>query len=89
MLGLTRHEPHVETACCPPAGPSCSSPTAWSRTAAVHLDDNLEKLRGAALRAADADVEAFANQVMSLFGSSEDDVAMIVVAPDGLAERAC
>ena len=29
------------------------------------LDDNLEKLRGAAAAAADADVEAFANQVMA------------------------
>ena len=45
----------------------------------VILDDNLEKLRATALRAADADVEDFANQVMSAFGPSEDDVAMIVL----------
>ncbi len=85
MLGLTRHEPHVETASLPAAAPFCSSPTDWSRIGAVHLDDNLEKLRVAALRAADADVEAFANRVMSAFGSSEDDVAMIVAVQDGLA----
>jgi hypothetical protein len=43
------------------------------------LDVNLEKLREVALQAADADVESFANQVMSVFGSSEDDVAMIAL----------
>ena len=36
-----------------------------------------------ALQAADADVEAFANQVMSVLGSSEDDVAMIVARRTG------
>ena len=35
----------------------------------VLLDDNLEKLRAAAAEAAGDDVEAFANHVMSLFGS--------------------
>jgi hypothetical protein len=45
----------------------------------IMLDANLEKLRAAGLQAADADVEAFANQVMTVFGPSEDDVAMIVL----------
>jgi hypothetical protein len=45
----------------------------------VLLDDNLEKLRAVAAEAADRDIEAFANHVMSLFGPSEDDVAMIAV----------
>jgi hypothetical protein len=45
----------------------------------VLLDDNLEKLRAVAAGAADRDIEAFANHVMSLFGPSEDDVAMIAV----------
>jgi hypothetical protein len=35
------------------------------------------------MQAADADVEAFANQVMSALGSSEDDVAMIVARRTG------
>jgi hypothetical protein len=43
------------------------------------LDANLEKLRAAGLEAADDDVEAFANRVMTVFGPSEDDVAMIVL----------
>jgi serine phosphatase RsbU (regulator of sigma subunit) len=50
---------------------------------AVNLVDNLEKLRVVALQAADADVEAFANRVMSALGSSEDDVAMIVARRTG------
>ena len=36
-----------------------------------------------ALQAAEADVEAFANQIMALFGSREDDVAMIVLRRTG------
>jgi serine phosphatase RsbU (regulator of sigma subunit) len=78
MLGLTRHEPHVETASLPVGGTVLLFTDGLVEDRAVNLDDNLEKLRGAALRAAKADVEAFANQVMSAFGSSEDDVAMIV-----------
>ncbi|MGH9304745.1 MAG: fused response regulator/phosphatase, partial [Acidimicrobiales bacterium] len=49
----------------------------------VLLDDNLEKLRAAAAEAADADVEAFANHVIALFGTSEDDVALIAVRRTG------
>jgi hypothetical protein len=45
----------------------------------VLLDDNLEKLRRVAAEAAQQDVEAFANQVMALFGPKEDDIAMIVL----------
>src|ERR1700749_3196519 len=75
MLGLTRHDPHVETASLPARGTVLLFTDGLVEDRAVHLDDNLEKLRVAALRAADADVEAFANRVMSVFGSSEDDVA--------------
>ena len=49
----------------------------------IFLDTNLEILRAAAAEAADADVEAFANHVMSLFGPREDDVAMIVLRRNG------
>ena len=83
MLGLTRHEPHVETASLPAGGTVLLFTDGLVEDRAVDLDDNLEKLRVAALQAADADVEAFANQVMSAFGSSEDDVAMIVRAGPG------
>jgi hypothetical protein len=45
----------------------------------VVIDENLEKLRLAAEPGAGAGLEAFANHVIALFGSSEDDVAMIAL----------
>jgi hypothetical protein len=45
----------------------------------VFLDVNLEKLREAAQQAGPADVEAFSNHLMSVFGPREDDVAMIAL----------
>ena len=45
----------------------------------VFLDDNLEKLRMAAAEASAAEIEAFANHLMSVFGPREDDVAMIAL----------
>jgi serine phosphatase RsbU (regulator of sigma subunit)/CheY-like chemotaxis protein len=79
MLGLTRHEPHVEKAILPVGGTILLFTDGLVEDRRVLLDDNLEKLRAAAAEAAGADVEAFANQMMSLFGPSEDDVAMIAV----------
>ena len=83
MLGLTRHDPHVETASLPAGGTLLLFTDGLVEDRAVNLDDNLEKLRVVALQAADADVEAFANRVMSALGSSEDDVAMIVARRTG------
>ena len=79
MLGLVRHEPHVETAFLPVGGTALLFTDGLVEDRRVLLDDNLEKLRVAAAEAAGEDVEAFANHVMSLFGPGEDDVAMIVV----------
>ena len=45
----------------------------------IFLDDNLEKLRVAAQEVSAADVEAFSNHLMSIFGPREDDVAMVAV----------
>jgi DNA-binding response OmpR family regulator len=77
MLGLTRHEPHTETAVLPPGGTVLLFTDGLVEDRTIMLDVNLEKLRATALQAAGADVEAFANQVMAVFGPSEDDVAMI------------
>jgi serine phosphatase RsbU (regulator of sigma subunit)/DNA-binding response OmpR family regulator len=79
MLGLTRHEPHVETAALSVGGTVLLFTDGLVEDRTVLLDDNLEKLRAAGAEAAGTDVEAFANQVMALFGTSEDDVAMIAV----------
>jgi DNA-binding response OmpR family regulator/serine phosphatase RsbU (regulator of sigma subunit) len=79
MLGLSRHEPHVETAFLPADGTALLFTDGLVEDRQVLIDDNLEELRAAALQAAEADVEAFANHVLTLFGSSEDDVALIAL----------
>jgi serine phosphatase RsbU (regulator of sigma subunit) len=79
MLGLTRHQPHTETAVLPAGGTILLFTDGLVEDRKVMLDVNLEKLRATAEQAADGDVEAFANQVMSVFGPSEDDVAMIAL----------
>ena len=79
MLGLTLHEPHLESAVLSAGGTGLLFTDGLVEDRRVLLDDNLEKLRVAAAEAAAHDVEAFANHVMSLFGPSEDDVAMIAV----------
>ncbi len=79
MLGLARHEPHVETAMLAAGGTALLFTDGLVEDRTVLLDDNLEKLRLAAGEADGRAVEAFANQVLSLFGPREDDVAMIAI----------
>ena len=79
MLGLARHEPHVETAALAAGGTALLFTDGLVEDRTVLLDDNLEKLRAAAAEAAGRDVESFANHVLSLFGPREDDVAMIAI----------
>jgi serine phosphatase RsbU (regulator of sigma subunit) len=79
MLGLSRHEPHAETAFLPVGGTALLFTDGLVEDRRVLLDDNLEKLRLGALQAAETDVEALANSVLALFGSYEDDVAMVVL----------
>ena len=84
MLGVTRHEPHVESAVLPVGGTALLFTDGLVEDRTILLDTNLEKLRvTAAAAAAGADVEAFANHIMSVFGPSEDDVAMIAVRRTG------
>ena len=83
MLGLTRHEPQVTTAVLPPGGTVLLFTDGLVEDRHVLLDRNLEKLRAGAAEAAAAEVEAFANRVMSLFGSREDDVALLAVRRAG------
>jgi serine phosphatase RsbU (regulator of sigma subunit)/DNA-binding response OmpR family regulator len=83
MLGLTRHEPHTETVTLPAGGTALLFTDGLVEDRRVLIDDNLDRLRAIALQAAEADVEAFANHVMSVFGSGEDDIAMIVLRRTG------
>jgi DNA-binding response OmpR family regulator len=83
LLGLARHEPHLETVVFPVGATAVLFTDGLVEDRRVFLDTNLEKLRSAALEGSDADVEALANHLMSVFGSSEDDVAMIVLRRTG------
>jgi serine phosphatase RsbU (regulator of sigma subunit)/DNA-binding NarL/FixJ family response regulator len=83
MLGLRRHEPHTETAFLPVGGTVLLFTDGLVEDRRVSLDDNLEKLRAGAQQAAGEDVEALANRVLALFGSYEDDVAMVVLRRTG------
>jgi Stage II sporulation protein E (SpoIIE) len=79
LLGLPMHKPHVEMAFLPPDGTLLLITDGLVEERGVFLDVNLEKLRVAAQEASGADVEAFSNHVMSIFGPREDDVAMVAV----------
>lgn len=85
MLGASRHEPHTETALLPVGGTLLLFTDGLVEDRQVPINENLDRLRSTALRAAaaDVDVEAFANHVISVFGSGEDDVAMIVLRRTG------
>ncbi len=83
LLGLVRHEPHIETVLFPAGCTALLFTDGLVEDRTIFLDANLEKLRGAALEANGGDVEAFANYLMSIFGHSEDDVAMIVLRRTG------
>ncbi len=79
LLGLPMHEPHVETTFLPPGGTLLLMTDGLVEDRDVFLDVNLEKLRVAAQEASGAEVEAFSNHLMSIFGPREDDVAMIAL----------
>jgi len=83
ILGSAHHEPHVETATLPVGGTALLFTDGLVQDRQVALEDNLQKLRIASAEAADADVEAFANHVVSLFGPREDDVAIVAVRRTG------
>jgi CheY-like chemotaxis protein/serine phosphatase RsbU (regulator of sigma subunit) len=83
LLGLARHEPHIETVAFPAGSTAVLFTDGLVEDRRIHLDTNLEKLRTAALEGSGAGVEALANQLMAGFGSSEDDVAMIVLRRTG------
>jgi CheY-like chemotaxis protein len=79
LLGLPMHEPSVAMAVLPPGGTLLLMTDGLVEDRGVFLDVNLEKLRMTAQEASGADVEAFSNRLLSIFGPREDDVAMVAV----------
>jgi DNA-binding response OmpR family regulator len=83
LLGVPMHEPHVEKTFLPPEGTLLLMTDGLVEERNVFIDVNLEKLRVAAQEVSGADVQAFTNHLMSVFGPREDDVAMIAVRRTG------
>jgi serine phosphatase RsbU (regulator of sigma subunit) len=79
LLGVPMHEPHIETTSVPPGGTVLLITDGLVEERTVLIEVNLEKLRVAAQEVSAADVEAFTNHLMSVFGPREDDVAMIAL----------
>jgi serine phosphatase RsbU (regulator of sigma subunit) len=84
LLGMPMHEPHTEMVSVPAGGTVLLFTDGLVDERKVFLDVNMEKLRTAAEQAGQAsadpaDVEAFSNHLMSVFGPREDDVAMIAL----------
>jgi serine phosphatase RsbU (regulator of sigma subunit)/CheY-like chemotaxis protein len=79
MLGLPMHHPHEERLVLPAGATLLLITDGLVEDRRTLLDDNLEKLRLAAEAVSDADLEAFCNHLMALFGAREDDVAMLAL----------
>jgi serine phosphatase RsbU (regulator of sigma subunit) len=79
MLGLPVHSPHSERLILPAGATLLLITDGLVEDRRVFLDDNMEKLRLAAIDANGADLEAFTNHLMALFGPRDDDVAMIAL----------
>jgi DNA-binding response OmpR family regulator len=79
VLGLPVHEAHTETARLPTGGTAVLITDGLIEDRDVPLGTNLERLRVAAEAASGHDVETFSNEIISIFGFREDDVAMIVL----------
>jgi Stage II sporulation protein E (SpoIIE) len=79
MLGLPVHQAHVERTVLPPGATVLLLTDGLVEDRRYFLDETMEKLRLAAEDASGTELEAFSNNLMSLFGPREDDVAMIAV----------
>ena len=79
LLGMSVHRPHVEQAVVPAGGTVLLLTDGLIEDRHVSIEANMDRLRIAAQQIAGADVESFSNELMSLFGPREDDVAMIAL----------
>lgn len=79
VLGMPIHEPHSEQAFLPRGGTLLLFTDGLVEDRHVLLDTNLERLRAFASEANTTDLETFSDQIISLFGTHEDDVALITL----------
>jgi CheY-like chemotaxis protein len=79
MLGLPVHDPHSERLHLPPGATLLMITDGLVEDRREFLDENMEKLRLAAIEVSGFHLEAFTNQLMAMFGLREDDVAMIAL----------
>jgi CheY-like chemotaxis protein len=79
LLGLPMHKPHVHQTLLPPGGTALLITDGLIEDRHTSIDVNMERLRTEAQEVAGADIEAFGNHLMALFGPREDDVAMIAL----------
>jgi serine phosphatase RsbU (regulator of sigma subunit) len=85
ILGLPRHDAYVERMVLPVGATALLITDGLVEDRRAFLDENMEKLRLAAQDVSGADLEAFTNHLMALFGPREDDVAMIALRLSGTA----
>ena len=79
ILGMPTHEPHSGKAFLPPGGTLLLFTDGLVEDRRVLLDTNMERLRVFAQQVSESDLETFSDQVISLFGAREDDVAIIAL----------
>jgi len=85
LLGLPMHDPHAERAVLAPGGTILLLTDGLVEERQVFLDVNMERLRAAAHDLREADVDTFADHILSMFGPREDDVALIALRRTRLA----
>jgi len=73
------HDPHSERLHLPPGATLLMITDGLVEDRREFLDENMEKLRLAAIEVSGFHLEAFTNQLMAMFGLREDDVAMIAL----------
>ena len=86
MLGLPVHDPHSERLHLPAGATLLMITDGLVEDRRTFLDENMEKLRLAAIEVSGFHLEAFTNQLMAMFGLREDDVAMIALHGEPWAE---
>jgi serine phosphatase RsbU (regulator of sigma subunit)/DNA-binding NarL/FixJ family response regulator len=79
LLGTPVDHPHAERVTVPPGGMLLMLTDGLIEERQVALDDNLERLRLAALEPGDPSLDAFTDRILALFGAREDDVALITL----------